>query len=102
MVTPANFGVNGADGFYCHPLAGEYDAVTDGEGCNAGADILGHGTFVASVASWRSAGSGVGGERRPRSRRADSRHPRLHGGLRSARARTSPPESTGPSPTAPG
>ena len=58
-VTPANFGVNGADGF-CHPLAGEYDAVTDSEGCNAGADILGHGTFVASVVA-ECAGNGVGG-----------------------------------------
>ena len=49
----------GSDGF-CHPLAGEYDAVADLEGPGAAADHLGHGTFVAGVVA-QCTGNGIGG-----------------------------------------
>ena len=48
----------GPDGF-CHPLAGEYDAVNDEEGPTQADDLLGHGTFVASVVA-ECTGNGVG------------------------------------------
>jgi subtilisin family serine protease len=48
----------GHDGF-CHPLAGEYDAVLDREGPGEALDVLGHGTFVASVVA-ECTGNGVG------------------------------------------
>lgn len=49
----------GSDGF-CHPLAGEYDAVLDHEGPGTAADTLGHGTFVAGVVA-QCTGNGKGG-----------------------------------------
>lgn len=49
----------GSDGF-CHPLAGEYDAVLDHEGPGTAADSLGHGTFVAGVVA-QCTGNGTGG-----------------------------------------
>lgn len=49
----------GSDGF-CHPLAGEYDAVLDHEGPDSAADSLGHGTFVAGVVA-QCTGNAVGG-----------------------------------------
>ena len=49
----------GSDGF-CHPLAGEYDAVLDHAGPGTAADRLGHGTFVAGVIA-QCTGNGVGG-----------------------------------------
>jgi subtilisin family serine protease len=48
----------GPDGF-CHPLAGEYDAVRDEAGPGEAGDLLGHGTFVASVVA-ECTGNGVG------------------------------------------
>lgn len=49
----------GSDGF-CHPLAGEYDAVLDLEGPGTAADRIGHGTFVAGVVA-QCTGNGIGG-----------------------------------------
>lgn len=49
----------GSDGF-CHPLAGEYDAVLDVEGPGTAVDSLGHGTFVAGVVA-QCTGNAVGG-----------------------------------------
>ena len=48
----------GNDGF-CHPFAGEYDAVLDHEGPGTAADHLGHGTFVAGVVA-QCTGNGIG------------------------------------------
>jgi subtilisin family serine protease len=48
----------GPDGF-CFGLAGEYDAVRDEEGQGEASDLIGHGTFVASVVA-ECAGNGVG------------------------------------------
>jgi subtilisin family serine protease len=49
----------GSDGF-CHPLAGEYDAVLDHAGPGTAVDRLGHGTFVAGVIA-QCTGNGTGG-----------------------------------------
>jgi len=49
----------GSDGF-CHPLAGEYDAVLDREGPGTAIDSLGHGTFVAGVVA-QCTGNALGG-----------------------------------------
>ena len=51
--------VGAGDGF-CHPLAGEYDAVLDQAGPGTAIDRLGHGTFVAGVIA-QCTGNGTGG-----------------------------------------
>lgn len=48
----------GTDGF-CFALAGEYDAVRDEEGPGEASDLIGHGTFVASVVA-ECTGNGIG------------------------------------------
>jgi len=58
-VVDSGVSLGGNDGF-CHPLAGEYNAVLDTQGPGTAADVLGHGTFVAGVVA-QCTGNGLGG-----------------------------------------